>query len=242
MREKADFARRDTSFANLSGEEVSKIDPWIRDLDLEFSDLVGDHITSSSSTWQLKKQTDTMFCTLDAAKSAGSSSTAPSHPDDLTRVRFHAYECRSINWLRMFGGQTRAKKCHGHLAGIGYSTAWHMSKPSAEHGTHRVAGKASPNARFWSQPVADLRYTKASKVKIEYLPGSGCIASLVLMDPSGQELTSWKAYGQAKVGVPEGIKVVEQEAPEKRGYALAGFWGHTDKRVITKVGGIWKKV
>ena len=64
-----------------------------------------------------------------------------------------------------------------------------------------------------------------------------------MVDGQGQELTSWKAYGQGKVSMPAGLKSVEQEAPDERGgWVLAGFWGHADSVVITSVGAIWRKV
>lgn len=95
---------------------------------------------------------------------------------------------------------------------------------------------------YWSQPLADLGYAKVSKVRIEYVPGSGCLAALVALDATGQELTSWKQYGQAKAATPAGLKIVEQEPPDARsGWVLAGFWGHTDSMVINSVGAIWKK-
>ena len=217
---------------------MKKIEPWIRDEEVEFSDVVGDHTEppSSRTPW-LKKKTDIIFCTLDA-----SSSNPTAHIDNLTKLRFHAYECRSINWFSVFGGQTRSKRCEGRLCGIGFSTAVDANtRPTEQGGVHRIAGKVAHNPRFWSQPIADLTRTKASKVKIEYIPGSGCITSLIVLGPTGQELTSWKAYGQAKVDVPKDVKVVEQEAPDSRGWLLAGFWGHVDSRVITRVGAIWKK-
>ena len=216
---------------------MKKIEPWVRDEDIEFAGLVGDHVETSSRAPWLRKRTDTMFCTLDeSARSAA-------HIDNLTKVRFHAYECRSINWLSIFGGRTRSKRCDGQLCGIGFSTAadTNTAPTLTNSGTHRIIGKPARNPRFWSQPVADLTRTKASKVKVEYIPGSNSIASLIILDASGQELTSWKSYGQAKVAAPTEMKVVEQEAPDKRGWVLAGFWGHMDKRVVSKVGAVWKK-
>ena len=99
-----------------------------------------------------------------------------------------------------------------------------------------------PNQVFWSQPLAEFKYAKVAKVRIEYLPGSGCLAALVVLDANGQELTSWKQYGQGKVSAPAGLKIVEQELPDERsGWSLAGFWGHKDSRVINSVGAIWRK-
>ena len=215
---------------------MKKIEPWVRDEDVDFSKLIGDHVEEAPSrTPWLKKKTDTIFCTLDA------SATSQAHIDNLTKLRIHAYECRSINWLSVFGGKTRSKRCEGQVCGVGFSTTADKNTPPTQSGTHRVAGKAARNPRYWSQPVADLTRTKVSKVKIEYVPGSGCITSLIILDATGQELTSWKAYGQAKVGPPKEIQVVEQEAPDPRGWVFAGFWGHTDSRVVTKVGAVWKK-
>ena len=77
---------------------------------------------------------------------------------------------------------------------------------------------------------------------MEYEQGSGCLAALIVLDKHGQELTSWKEYGQGKVAMPAGLKGVEQEAPDERsGWVLAGFWGHEDSVVITSVGAIWRK-
>lgn len=185
-------------------------------------------------TW-LGKDKDSLFCTLDSAADS-------THLDNLTKLRIHAYEHRSINWLGMFGGQTRSKRCHGRLSGIGFSTAHDTTSSSREDGVHRVVGKANKNHEFWSQPLADFRYAKVSKVRIEYLPGSGCLAAMVVLDATGQELTSWKQYGQAKVSAPAGLKVVELEPPDERsGWTLAGFWGHADSRVINSLGPIWRK-
>ena len=91
-------------------------------------------------------------------------------------------------------------------------------------------------------PLADLTRSTASKVRIEYKPGSGALAALIVLDKHGQELTSWKQYGQGTVSMPAGLKSVEQEAPDERsGWALAGFWGHEDGVVISSVGTIWRK-
>ena len=83
----------------------------------------------------------------------------------------------------------------------------------------------------------------ASKIRIEWAPGTGCLTALIVLDEHGQELTSWKEYGQGKVAMPAGLKSVEQEAPDGRGgWVLAGFWGHEDGMVISSVGAIWRKV
>lgn len=80
------------------------------------------------------------------------------------------------------------------------------------------------------------------KVRVEWDVGSGRLAALIVLDKQGQELTSWKEYGQGKVGMPAGLKSVEQEAPDGRGeWELVGFWGHEDSVVITSVGAIWRK-
>lgn len=74
------------------------------------------------------------------------------------------------------------------------------------------------------------------------MPGSGCLAALIVLDATGQELTSWKEYGQGKVSPPAGLKIVEHEPPDERsGWVLAGFWGHADSTVINSIGTIWKK-
>ena len=217
----------------LTAEEVGKIGHWARDSDLEFSPLVGDHVLPQR-TWSGKDK-DTLFCTLDMAAET-------THLDNLTRLRLHAYEHRSVNWLGIVGRQTRSKECHGYLSGIGFSTSHDTANPSREDGVHRTIGNPSANHIFWSQPLADFRYAKAAKVRIEYSPGSKCLAALVVLDANGQELTSWKQYGQAKVSAPAGLKVVEQELPDERsGWSLAGFWGHKDSRVINSVGAIWRK-
>ena len=217
----------------MTSEEVSKIGHWARDADLEFTPLIGDHIQPRRS-W-LGKDKDTLFCTLD-------STVDSTHLDNLTKLRFHAYESRSVNWLGMFGKQTRSKRCHGHLSAIGFSNAHDTSSPSRQDGVHRVVGNSNKNHLFWSQPLADFRHATATKVRVEWIPGSGCIAALVVLDTTGQELTSWKAYGQGKVSPPAGMKVVEQEPPDNRsGWVLAGFWGHADSMVINSVGAVWRK-
>jgi len=79
-------------------------------------------------------------------------------------------------------------------------------------------------------------------VRVEYTPGSGCLAALIVLDASGQELTSWKQYGQGKVAPPAELRITEQEQPDARsGWVLAGFWGHADPMVINSVGAIWRK-
>ena len=72
--------------------------------------------------------------------------------------------------------------------------------------------------------------------------GGRGLAALIVLDAQGQELTSWKAYGQGKVAMPEGFEAAEQEAPDEReGWVLAGFWGHGDGVVVVSVGAIWRK-
>ena len=233
IREQADLVRRDTNFGLLTSEEVSKIGHWARDGDLEFAPLVGDHVQPQRS-W-LGKQKDTLFCTLDSAADS-------SKLDTMIKLRFHAHEHRSVNWLGVFGRQSRSKRYHGHLSAIGFSTSRDTSSPSRQDGVHRLVGEPNENHRFWSQPLADLRYAKAAKLRVEYLPGSNCLAGIIVLDATGQEITSWKQYGQAKVSPPAGLKIVEQEPPDARsGWVLAGFWGHVDSLVINSVGAIWRK-
>ena len=88
IREQADFVRRDINLGLLTSEEVGKIGHWARDKDLEFTPLAGDHIQPRRS-W-LGKEKDTFFCTLDTA-------TETSHLDNLTKLRLHAYQNRSVN-------------------------------------------------------------------------------------------------------------------------------------------------
>ena len=234
-RGQANMVRTDTSLLNRDSVELKKLEVWADDPHVLLGKMVGDHIGQKRNSW-LKNGVDTIFCTLEDDARNGK------HLNDLTRICFHGFESRSMNWLSLFGGQTRSRRCHGHLSGIGYSTSADTAVKTPEHGTHHIAGKSESNPHFWSQPAADLTRTKAAKVRIEYIPGSGCIAALTILDPSGQELTSWKAYGHAKVAAPAGLKVVEQEAPEGRGWALAGFWGHSDSRVVTKIASIWKRI
>ena len=233
IREQADLVRRDTNYGLLTSSEVNKIGLWARDDDLEFAPLIGDHLPVPTS-W-LNRRKDTLFCTLDYEPSS-------KNLDPLSRLRFHAHEHRSVNWLAVIGRQTHSKKCHGRLSGIGFSTAGESPSNAKEDGTHHVMGKGSANHAFWSQPLADLKRTKATKIRIEYEQGSGCLAALIVLDAHGQELTSWKEYGQGKVAMPAGLKSVEQEAPDERsGWVLAGFWGHEDSVVVTSVGAIWRK-
>jgi len=235
IREQSDLVRRDTNFGLLTSAEVNEIGHWARDDDLEFSPLVGDHI-QPQHPWLNGKDKDTLFCTLDSAQSS-------TRLDNLTKLRLHGHQNRSINWLGIFGRKNRSKRCDGHLSAIGFSTAHDSSAPSREDGVHRIVGNPNPNRMFWSQPLADFRYAKAAKVRIEYMPGEGCgLAGLVVMDKNGQELTSWKSYGQGKVEAPKGLKVVEQEPPDGRsGWVLVGFWGHLDKIVVESIGAIWRK-
>lgn len=233
IREQADLVRRDTNYGLLTAQEVEKIGLWARDGDLEFAPLVGDHLPVSGS-W-LHHRKDALFCTLDYEKSSQTL-------DDLSRIRLHAHECRSVNWLAPFGRQTHSRKCNGYLSAIGFSTSRESASSAKEDGTHNIVGRASRNPEFWSQPLADLKRAKACKVRIEWAQGSGCVAALIVLDAQGQELTSWKEYGQGKVAMPRGLKSVEQEAPDERsGWVLAGFWGHEDSVVITSVGAIWRK-
>lgn len=233
IREQADLVRRDTNFGLLSSQEVAKIGHWARDEDLEFTPLVGDHVAPQHA-W-FGKDKDSLFCTLDSATDA-------THPENISKLRLHAHEDRSINWLGMFGRQTRSKRYHGHLSAIGFSTSRDTSSPPRPDGVHRVVGTSNKNHLYWSQPLADFRYSKAAKVRIEYVPDSGCLAALVVLDASGQELTGWKQYGQAKVSPPAGLKIVEQAPPDARsGWVLAGFWGHSDSMAMNSVGAIWRK-
>ncbi|KAM0796836.1 hypothetical protein BDR22DRAFT_498294 [Usnea florida] len=233
IREQADLVRRDTNYGLLTGPEVQKIGQWARDEDLEFAPLIGDHLPVSTSWVHNRK--DNLFCTLDYGKSAQTIS-------DLTRLRFHAHECRTINWLALFGRQTHSKKSHGHLSAIAFSTATDAQVAANPDGTHAVVGHANANHEFWSQPLADLKRSTATKVRVEWEQGTGFLAALIILDSHGQELTSWKAYGQGKVSMPAGLKSVEQEAPDERsGWVLAGFWGHEDGIVVTSVGAIWRK-
>ena len=233
IREQADLVRRDTNYGLLSSEEVGKIGRWARDEDLDFTPLVGDHVAPRHS-W-FGKDKDSLFCTLDSAKDA-------SHPEHISKLRLHAHEDRSINWLGVFGRENRSKRNHGHLSGIGFSTSRDSSSSPRPDGVHRVAGTSNKNHLYWSQPLADFGYSKAAKVRIEHVPGSGRLSALVVLDASGQELTGWKQYGQAKVSRPTGLEIVEQGPPDSRsGWVLAGFWGHSDSMVINSVGAIWRK-
>ena len=235
IREQADLGRRDTNYGLLTATEVTKIGLWARDSDLEFAPLVGDRLPIPAS-W-LHRRKDTLFCTLDHLQSTKTLS-------HLTRLRIHAHEHRSINWLAVIGKQTHSAKCHGHVSAITFATSSSPSSatPSNADGTTHSVGTPSTNHAYWSTPLADLTRTPACKVRIEYMPGSGRLAALIVLDKHGQELTSWKEYGQGKVSMPAGLKSVEQDAPDERsGWALAGFWGHGDGVVITSVGAIWRK-
>ena len=195
---------------------------------------MGDHLPIQRS-WVDGKASDHLFCTLDSAPSS-------SQIKNLTKLRIHAHENRTVNWLGIFGLQTRSKRCHRHISGIGFSTASDSNVPPREDGVHNIVGKANRNQAYWGQPVADLKRANASKVRIEYTVGSGSLAALVILDATGQELTSWKSYGQAKVSMPRGLKSVEQEPPDGSGsWSLIGFWGHSDSIVINSIGAIWRK-
>ena len=233
IRKQAELVRRETNIGLLSSEELRTIGHWAMEEDLEFAPLAGDQVQPQRS-W-LGKGNDTLFCTLDAVKDKA-------QLQDLTKIRLHAYQSRSINWLAMFGRDTRSRICHGHLSAIGFSTSLDAGKMARQDGIHRFVGRPNENHEFWSQPLADFQYAKASKVRVEYAPNSGCIAALIILDAMGQELTSWKQYGQGKVSPPAGLKCIEQEPPDERsGWRLAGFWGHADSRIINSVGAIWKE-
>ena len=238
IREQSDLVRRDTNLGLLTTAEVNKVGHWARDDDLEFTPLVGDNIKPQHSSFFARNEKDTLFCTLDDAANS-------SHLDNLTKLRLHAHENRSINWLGIFGRRNRSKRCHGHLSAIAFSTTHdtNANTPTRDDGVHHTIGNPNPNHLFWSQPLADFRYAKAAKVRIEYIPGEGCgLAALVVLDKNGQELTSWKAYGQGKVETPKGLKSVVQEPPDERGgWVLCGFWGHVDELIVGSVGAIWRK-
>ncbi|MCJ1319163.1 hypothetical protein MMC15_004496 [Xylographa vitiligo] len=208
-----------------SKEESAAISAYaVRD-DLHFSPLCGD--APSLPHALLDRGKHKAFCTLEATLSP------------LTKLRFHAHE---HHYGDLFGDCRRhSKGSQGCLSAVGFSTRADADARPLEDGTHHHVGHPNDNLTYWSR-LADLGFAKAAKVAVEYVPGSGRVAGVVVRDGGGNEVTSWRQYGLAKVERPKGLRVEEQSPPEgKGGWLLVGFWGSVDAVVVLRVGAVWKR-
>ncbi|MCJ1287446.1 hypothetical protein MMC26_006797 [Xylographa opegraphella] len=206
-------------------EETAAISAFAARDDLYFSPLCGD--APSLTHALLDRGKHKAFCTLEPSLSA------------LTKVRFHAHE---HHYGDLFGDCRRhSKSSQGCLAAIAFSTRANATARPLEDGTHHRVGHPNGNLTYWSR-LADLGFAKVAKVLVEYVPGSGRVAGLVLRDAGGNEITSWRQYGQAKVERPKGVRVEVQSPPDgKAGWLLVGFWGSVDAVVVLRVGAVWKR-
>ncbi|MCJ1401703.1 hypothetical protein MMC11_004920 [Xylographa trunciseda] len=206
-------------------DETAAISAYTRRDDLHFSPLCGD---APSLTHALRDRGKSRaFCTLEPSVAA------------LTKLRFHAHEHR---YGDLFGDCRRhSKASQGALCAIGCSTRQDADARPLEDGTHHRVGYPNDNHTYWSR-LADLAFAAVAKVGVEYVPGSGRVAALVLRDVRGNEVTGWRQYGEAKVERPKGLRSEEQSPPEGKGtWALVGFWGSVDAVVVVRVGAVWKR-
>ncbi|MCJ1394266.1 hypothetical protein MMC18_007144 [Xylographa bjoerkii] len=206
-------------------EETAAISAYARRDGLHFSPLAGDHPSLTHAL--LDRGKSKAFCTLEPSVVV------------LTKLRFHAHE---HHYGDLFADCRRhSKSSQGCLSAIGFSTSGDANARPLEDGTHHRVGHPNDNLTYWSR-LADLSFAKVAKVVVEYVPGSGRVAALSLWDGSGNEVTSWRQYGQAKLEKPRGLRVVEQMPPEGRGgWLLVGFWGSVDAVVVARVGAVWKR-
>ena len=217
----------------LTADEIAVVGKWAALDDISFSPLAGDPPPPKSSIFHRGK--NTLFCSLNkVAEKEG-------EIEPFTKLRIHAHEHHHMEIFLDF--KSHSKSSQGYLSAIGYSSASEAGTSSAgRDGTHKHVGHPNANPRFWSLP-GDLAMSHVHKVVVEWHPGSGRIAALYLLDQSGNEITSWVQYGQAKVEKPPGMRIEEQVAPDVVGsHRLCGFWGGLDAIVITRIGAIWRKV
>lgn len=215
----------------LTAEEIAVIGKWANLEDFVFAPLSGTPRPPIRGCWSSRGK-EAIFCTLNKFTNLDD--------ENLTKLRFHGHEHHPMDFGLDF--KKHSKSSDGFLAGIGFSISTDAGTQANTDGTHRHVGKLSKDAEFWST-LADLSYSRVTKVVVETIPGSGRISGLVLMDNEENEITSWKQYGQAKAEKPPGLKIEEQVPPDMKGaYALCGFWGHTDAIVISRVGAIWKRI
>jgi hypothetical protein len=156
----------------------------------------------------------------------------------LLKLRVHAHQHHHGDVFADLIDHSKAAE--GFLSAIGYSTDKDSNTKTRPDGTHQQVGRPNNNPQYWSE-LADLTFTDIASVVVEYLPGSQKISSLSLLDARGNEIASWKQYGQAKIEKPDGLNAVIQKPPNGKGWTLAGFWGYCDSIVITRIGTIWKR-
>ncbi|MCJ1377318.1 hypothetical protein MMC17_000412 [Xylographa soralifera] len=206
-------------------EEIAAVSAYVQRADLHFSPLSGD--APSLPHALLDRGKHKAFCTLEPTISP------------LAKLRFHAHE---HHYGDLFGDCRRhSKSSQGCLSAIGFSTLADVKARPLEDGTHHHVGHPNDNLTYWSR-LADLGFAKVAKVLVEHVPGSGRVAGVMVRDAGGNEVTSWRQYGQAKVERPRGVRVEEQSPPEgKEGWLLVGFWGSVDAVVVLRVGAVWKK-
>ena len=171
--------------------------------------------------------------------------------DSITRLRIHAHEHRHFPSLATdffsLEFQKHSKNSHGYISGLGFSSLSDTGTTSRADGTHTNIGHVTENQSYWSR-LADLGSVRVAKIVVEYFPGTGRLAGLSLLGEKNEEFVAWKSYGQAKAARPQGLKVEEQVPPsgdgkgEAKDWALVGFWGHVDEIVISRIGGIWRRV
>jgi hypothetical protein len=178
------------------------------------------------------KNKSSIFCTIDTTQD-------PKGSDTLLKNRIHAHEHKHGEIVADIFEHSKA--CEGFLSAIGYSgTNDSNSRPQLD-GTHHHVGRPNENNEYWSH-LADLSFAAVTSVVVEYVAGSEKIASLVLLDANRNEVVSWRQYSFIKTGRPVELKVEEQKPPNGTGWQLAGFWGHCDALVITRIGAIWKRI
>ena len=217
--------------AILTADEVVAVGTYARRPDLHFNPLSGDPPSQGST--RFRKGKSSPFCTLDMTEDVNTIG-------DLAKVRFHAHEHHHGEIFADF--QQHSKACQGYLSAIGFSTSKDKNTKPGADGTHHHAGRPNVNETFWSR-LADFSFAMVVNVVVEYMHGSEKITSIVLLDARDNEITSWKQYGQAQIYQPEGLSTDKQGPPDARGdWQLAGFWGHSDTLVITRIGAIWKRV
>ena len=229
IKELTDPEQGSTGRTPLTPAEIAAVGKWARRDDLHLSPLAGD-LPPPRSSW-LERGENKLFCTLDLFSD-------PVKLDALAKVRLHAHQHRHFDILADF--HHYSKDSEGYLSALGFSTMTDLKTQPGPDGTHRhINDKVTTNERFWSR-LGDCTQQNVAKVILEYFPNSGRIVGVSLLDAGDNEVTSWKQYGQAKAGLPTGLKV-EVQKPPRGEWSLIGFWGHMDAIVITRLGAIWKK-
>ncbi|MCJ1311118.1 hypothetical protein MMC25_004788 [Agyrium rufum] len=216
----------------LTAAEIAAVGKWAALEDVFFSPLSGDAPSSKSPLFHGKNM---LFCSLDHF------ANADTEIESISKLRLHGHQHRHLEIFADF--KQHSKNCEGYLAAVGFSTGSDAGTMTASaDGTHKHIGRASENHKYWSL-LADLNLSQCQKIMVEWHPGSGRIAGLMLLDAIGNEITSWVQYGQAKAQKPPGLRIEEQVAPDVLGsYKLCGFWGNADAIVVSRIGAIWVKV